>query len=159
VKLRALVALIALALAGASLAYAAPKAMNGNGNGNGPKTDTSTTTTTHGKKPPKTGPGCKPAVAVILKGTYTGTTDTTNDFIVVNVTGGNHHAKAYKALGNNNVYYTSSTKFNGPGHHAVGDLKTGDRLVVRAPVCKADLANGGTPTLTAKRVTAHTPKS
>jgi hypothetical protein len=30
-----------------------------------------------------------------------------------------------------------------------------DRVVVQAKVCKADLAQGATPALTAKRVVAH----
>jgi hypothetical protein len=153
VKLKALVALVVLGLAGASLAYAAPQAVSKKPN---PQTSTGTTTNPNqGKKSP-TGPGCRPRVVVILKGTYNGTmgTDGTGTYFVVHVTGGNHFAKTYKST-DTNVYYDSSTKFKGPGHKAVGDLKTGDRLVVWAPVCKADVAKGP---LSAKGVLAHTPK-
>jgi hypothetical protein len=147
VKLKALVALVALGLAGASLAYAAPKsAANGN-----PHTGTTTTTSEHGKKPP-----CTPRVAVILKGTLNSVAGDKTSFSV-HVDAGNHFAKAYKGS-DTTVGVDGSTKFNRRGHHGIDDLVTGDRLVVRAAVCKADLANGATPSLTAKRVTAHPAK-
>lgn len=160
-KLRALVALIALALAGASLAYAAPKALSKK-----PDPATSTGATTHGKKP-KTGPGCRPRVVVILRGTYdateTGTVDNTSvTWLDVHVNGGNHFSKRYRYKVTNTdtkVYVDGSTKYKGPGHHALGDLEPGDRLVIRAPICKQDLTAETPPDLTAKRVLAHTPKS
>jgi hypothetical protein len=154
VKLKALVALIALGLAGASLAYAAPKAVSTNPH-------TSTGTTTHGKKPPKTGPGCKPQVAVILKGTLGGLPVSATPLpwsVQVTRTGGNHASKNYTSVP---VLVTidTSTKINRQGHHLATDLQNGDRVLVHARVCKADLANGGQPSLTATRVVAHPPKS
>ncbi|HXH96021.1 MAG TPA: hypothetical protein VNH40_02330 [Gaiellaceae bacterium] len=164
-KLKALVALVVLGLAGASLAYAAPQAVSKKPN---PQTSTGTTTNeNNGKKPKTTGENCKPKVVVILKGTYDGIgTVTVNNvemtYLAVHVNGGNRFAKPYRFKVTNtdtNVYVDSSTKYKGPGHHAVGDLKVGDRLVIRAPVCKADVKGDKTPDLTAKRVLAHTPKS
>jgi hypothetical protein len=162
VKLKALVGLIALGLAGASLAYAAPKAVSGNGNGNGPKTETSTTATTHGQKPPKTGEGvCRPRVSLVLKGTLNGVAGDKAS-LSVHVTGGSHLArKAYKGA-DVTVGVDNSTKFNRNGHKSIDDLVAGDRLVVQTrAVCKADYAPGGTlpSTLTAKRVTAHPAKT
>jgi hypothetical protein len=156
VKPRALVALVVLALAGASLAYAAPKAVSTN-----PHTTTNGTTT-HGKKPPKSGPGCKPAVSLILKGTLNSVAGDKSS-ISVHVSGGSHLAKkTYKGT-DVTVLVDSSTKFNRNGHHSIDDLVAPtDRLVVQTrAVCKADYAQGGTlpTTLTAKRVTAHPAKT
>jgi hypothetical protein len=161
VKLKALVALIALGLAGASLAYAAPKAVKTKPS---PTPGNSAHTNTNGKKPSTTDPTtCRPRVVVIVKGTFDGAA-TDNSYIMVKVTGGNRFARPYKIAYKNtqvdlDVLVTASTKYKGPGHNAIGDLKTGDKLVIRAPSCKAALAGGATPPLTATRVLAHTPKS
>lgn len=147
-KLKALVALVALALAGASLAYAAPKAV-----GKKPPTTTNGTTT-HGKKPPKQGPGCKPMVAVILRGTLDGIASDKSS-LSLHVTGGNHFGKVYKGT-DPTVLIVGSTKINRRGHHSLDAFVGGDRLLVHARACKADFANGGEPSsLTARRVTAQ----
>jgi hypothetical protein len=39
----------------------------------------------------------------------------------------------------------------------LGELKSGFRVLIQARVCKADLANGATPALTATKVIAHDP--
>jgi len=41
----------------------------------------------------------------------------------------------------------------------VGALAPNDRLLVSAKACKADLANGGMPDLTAKKIAAHPARS
>ena len=43
------------------------------------------------------------------------------------------------------------------GLTALRALVVNDRVKIEARVCKADLANGATPALTAKRLVAHTP--
>ncbi len=43
----------------------------------------------------------------------------------------------------------------GTNSKTLADLLAGDRVLVQAKVCKADLAQGATPPLTAKRVVAH----
>jgi hypothetical protein len=39
----------------------------------------------------------------------------------------------------------------------LSELKPGFRVLIQARVCKADLANGATPALTASKVIAHDP--
>jgi hypothetical protein len=135
-KLRTLVAVMVLAAVTASAALAA--APSGKG------------------KPPTTGPGCKPAVAVILTGTLAANGAAAPSTLSVTVTGGNHFAAAYKkATQPVSVSITSTTRINRQGDHNPADLKSGDRVNVHARTCEADLANGATPALTATRVTAH----
>src|SRR6476646_1626077 len=49
-----------------------------------------------------------------------------------------------------------------PGVHGnqatMADLAMGDSVKVKAKVCRADLASGATPALTARKVDAHAPK-
>ena len=144
-KTRAVLAMIAIGLLGAGLAAAVAVAKAPPGHGN--------TNTTTGKAP-----HCTPRVSVILKGSLHA--DATPTDVWIDVSGGNRFARAYKAGTQPvDVKLTDSTKINVNGHHTVGDLKQGYRAVVRAQVCKSDLANGQTPQLTAKRVTAHPPTS
>ena len=105
-----------------------------------------------GKGKPKTGPGCKPAVAVILKGTLTGV----GNPLIVNVTSANHWGQAYIGSGKQ-IKTTADTKVRGQGMKSLGELKAGFSVLIQARVCKADLANGATPALTATKVIAHDP--
>jgi hypothetical protein len=147
-KVKALVSFAVLGLVGASVAFAAPPPGKGNPH--------STTTTT--AKPATTGPGCKPAIAVILKGTLTA--DGTATSISMHVTGGNRFARGFKTAGNANVALTpGSTKVIRGGKAAATDLKNNDVVNVQARACKADMANDATPALTAVRITAHAPSS
>jgi hypothetical protein len=107
-------------------------------------------------KPPVTGAGCKPSVAVIVTGTLAA--DGTASSLSVNVTGGNHAAQVYKQAPQPiSIVVTSSTKISRQGHHLATDLKNHDRVNIQAKACKADLANttATPPALTATRVTAH----
>jgi hypothetical protein len=133
-KVRAIVVGAALALLGASVAVAAPPAGKG--------------------KPATTGAGCKPMIAVILKGTLAADAGTAPTALSVNVTGGNHFAAAWKSKPVS-VALTSSTKVNRQGDQNAADLKSGDKVNIQARSCKADLANNAVPSLTATRVTAH----
>ena len=134
-KLRAVVVGAALALLGASVAVAAPPTGKG--------------------KPATTGAGCKPMIAVILKGTLAADAGAAPTSLSVNVTGGNHFAAAWKNKPAVSVALTSSTKVNRQGDQNAADLKSGDTVNIQAKSCKADLANNAAPSLTATRVTAH----
>ena len=104
-------------------------------------------------KPNTTGAGCKPAVAVILKGTLTGV----GSPLTVKVTSANHWGKAYVGGSDKQVAVNTATKVRGQGMKQLSELKTGFRVLIQARVCKADLANGAMPALTATKVIAHDP--
>src|SRR6266542_4361805 len=113
-------------------------------------------------KPPSTGPGCKPQVSVILKGTIAetpGNTATLPFDLKVNVNHSNKHGRAYVAATQPvTVTLTTDTKIrrnDTSGLAALQAMVAGDRVLAQARVCKADLANGATPALTAKQVVAH----
>jgi hypothetical protein len=57
------------------------------------------------------------------------------------------------------IQVTSATKISRQGGSSAADLKSGDLVNVRAQTCKAGLANGATPSLTASRVVAHPAKA
>lgn len=103
-------------------------------------------------KPPTTGEGCKPKVTVVLKGTLASASSAS---LSMNVTRGNRWARAYVSAGTASVTVDSTTKVRRNGKKTLADLVTDDRVLVQARVCKADLAEGATPTLTAVRVVAH----
>jgi hypothetical protein len=134
-KLKAGVLAGVLALFGASVAVAAPPAGKG--------------------KPATTGTGCKPMVSVILKGTLAADAGSSPTSLSVNVSGGNRFAAAWKNHPGVSVALGGSTKVNRQGDTNAADLKSGDKVSIRAKSCKADLANNATPALTAARVTAH----
>lgn len=166
---KAIVAALALAALGVSTALAAPppgKNKHQPGTTTTGGTDTTTTTTTTGTdettttssrkgKPPTSGTGCRPQVAVILRGTLAADGAAAPFSLSLTVTGGNRAAKAYKA-GTQPVALdvTAATRVSRRGDHDPADLKTGDRANVEARACKADLAGGATPALTATRITA-----
>lgn len=107
-------------------------------------------------KPPTTGVGCKPKVTVVLKGTLAATPGATTAALLVNVTKGNRFARAYVAASQPTaVLVDADTKVRRQGKKTLGDLLSGDRVLVQARACKADLAAGATPALTASRVVAH----
>jgi len=117
-------------------------------------------------KPPATGPGCKPRVSVILKGTVAvapGTAATLPFSLQANVAHANLFGQAYvKATQPVSVTVTNKTKVKLgklKGLAALRALQVHDGVRIQALACKADLANGAIPALTAKRVDAHHPKS
>lgn len=109
-------------------------------------------------KPVTAGPGCKPMVTVVLKGTL----DTASaSSLSVDATSGNRWGRAYVAgTGLTTVGVDASTKIrrNGNTTLATGLVK-GDRVLLQARTCKADLAANATPPLTAARVVAHPAKA
>ena len=106
-----------------------------------------------GKGKPKTGEGCKPRIAVMLKGTLTGA----GSPLTVKVTSANHWGKPYVGGSDKSIAVNSDTKVRGQGMKQLSELKSGFRVMIQARVCKADLANGATPALTATKVIAHDP--
>ena len=102
-----------------------------------------------GKGKLTTGAGCKPKVTVVLKGTL-GVPGVTS--FTVNVTSGNRWGRAYDEA-SHTILVNSDTKVRRPG---LDVLVAGDRVLVQARACKADLlATGAPPGLTAVRVVAH----
>lgn len=134
-KLRTMVAAAALAAVAASSALAAPPP---------------------GKGKPTTGPGCKPAVAVVLRGTLAADGAAAPFTLSFTAKSGNRFAQTYVKAGQPlSISVTAQTKINRQGDKNPADLKSGDVAMVQARVCKADLANGATPAPTATRVSAH----
>ena len=105
-------------------------------------------------KPPATGEGCKPKVTVVLKGVLTGAP------LTVDVTSANRWGRAYVVgATSTSVTTDADTKVRRQGKKTLADLVVGDRVFVQAKVCKADLAEGAKPPLTAVRVVAHPAKA
>src|SRR5213596_2152783 len=112
-------------------------------------------------KPPKTGAGCKPAVKVVLSGVLAADidpADTDTSFTMV-VKHSNKHGRAYKTAGSATIMVDSKTRIRRQGAHNLGALAPNDRVLVGAKVCKADLADGAMPALTAKKINAHPAKT
>ena len=105
-------------------------------------------------KPPTTGDGCKPKVTVVLKGILTAAP------LSVDVTRANRWGRAYaEGTASTPVLVNADTKVRRKGKALIGELVVGDRVLVQARVCKADLAEGAMPELTAVRVVAHPAKA
>ena len=106
-----------------------------------------------GKKP-TTGAGCKPQVTVVLKGTLKVAP------LSVDVTSGNRWGRAYvEGTANTPITVNDDTKVRRQGKAEIGDLELGDRVLVQAKVCKADLKDNAMPALTARMVVAHPAKA
>jgi len=114
-----------------------------------------------GKGKPRTGEGCKPKIAVVLKGTLV---SASTSLLSMNVTGANRWGRAYKTAGTASVKLDTKTKVRGGGMKTladlVADLKAGDRVHVQARVCKDDLKDPtAKPDLTATKVIGHPAKA
>lgn len=109
-------------------------------------------------KPNTTGDGCKPMVTVVLKGTIA---QPSSNSVVVNVTRSNRWGRAYVvATQPTTVSVDAKTKLRLNGNKkTLTDLDTDYRVLVQARACKADLAEGATPVLTAARIVAHPKKT
>lgn len=107
-------------------------------------------------KPPATGAGCKPRIAVVLKGTLASTPGASATALSVNVKSANRWGRAYVTASQpRSIGVDAGTKVRRQGKKTLGGLVSGDRVLVQARVCKADLANDATPALTASKVIAH----
>jgi hypothetical protein len=112
-------------------------------------------------KPPGTGDGCKPNVKVVLKGVLAPDVDPADgdvSFVMV-VKHSNRFGRAWKQAGSATVNVDQKTKIRRKGARNLGALAPNDRVQVGAKVCKADLANGAMPDLTARRIGAHPAKT
>jgi hypothetical protein len=94
-----------------------------------------------GKGPNPTGPGCKPKVTVLLKGTLTSNPAFVGAGIfTMNTTGANKHGKNFVGGLDETIAVSADTKIrrqNSP--KLVASLELGDRAVVHIRACKADL--------------------
>jgi hypothetical protein len=106
-------------------------------------------------KPKTTGEGCTPKVTVVLKGTLTGAP------LSVDVTSANRWGRAYvPGTASTSVSVdANTTKVRRQGKAVITELVVGDRVLVQARACKANLAEGAMPPLTAVRVVAHPAKA
>jgi hypothetical protein len=105
-------------------------------------------------KPATTGVGCKPAVQVVLKGTLAGAPGAGTSFTVT-VKSGNSFAKRYVSTAPLTITLTPDTKIRRQGAKSAASLLVGDRVLVQARVCKADLTGATAPSLTARMIVAH----
>ena len=116
----------------------------------------------HPGKPghPTTGPGCKPSVGIKLKGTLANDPATADTSFEMTVTKANKHGRAYVSAAQPvtiNVDAKTKIRRKAPGTaptQTLDSLAMGDRVEVKSKACKADLANGATPQLTARHVKA-----
>jgi hypothetical protein len=112
-------------------------------------------------KPPRSGQGCKPAVKVVLAGVLAADVDPADgdtSFTMV-VKHSNRFGRAYKLAGTATINVDQKTRVRRQGAHNLGALAPNDRLLVSAKACKADLANGAMPDLTAHKIAAHPARS
>jgi opacity protein-like surface antigen len=139
-KIKVFLAGLAVAALAASSAVAAPPA---------------------GKGKPRTGEGCQPQVAVVLKGKLT---SASTGSLTMSVTGANRWGRAWKTAGTATATLNDKTKVRGGGMKTVADLvadlKAGDRVMVKARRCKDDLKDPVTNlALTATMVVGHPAKA
>jgi hypothetical protein len=112
------------------------------------------------KKPP-TGPGCKPAVSVILKGTLTSDPEFVGaGTFTMNTTGGNKVGKVFVGGAAETITVGANTKVRRQGDaKLIASLEIGDRAVVHLKACKGALPLDAAEltALTALRVNAKAP--
>jgi hypothetical protein len=111
----------------------------------------------HPGKGPKQKSSCKPAVTVMLAGTLAADVDPQDGdtSFVLTVKQSNRHGRAYKTAGTATILVDAKTRVRRQGAKTLGALAPNDRVHMTAKACKADLKNGGTPDLTARKIGAH----
>ena len=112
-------------------------------------------------KPSKTGANCRPKVTVMLSGVLAPDVDPQDgdSSFVLTVKHANRHGRAYKQAGSATILVDAKTRIRRSGDKTLGALAPNDRVHVTAKVCKADLADGAMPDLTARKVGAHPAKA
>jgi hypothetical protein len=110
-------------------------------------------------KPPTQGPGCKPSISVILRGTLTSDPGLGATSFTMNVTGTNVHGKSLKGLPVTITVDPAKTKVRRQGAKTIDALALNDRALVQLKRCKADLplTQATVDDVAASRVTAHPP--
>jgi hypothetical protein len=131
--------LLALALVAAALSVSAATAAPPPGKG----------------KPDKTGANCKPNVSIVLKGTLTSDPGASDTSFTMKVLKTNKHGSAYLKAGEATILVDAKTKVRRKGAKMLDALALNDRVNVKAKACKAELKDGATPALTARKVDAH----
>jgi hypothetical protein len=145
-KFRILVLALVTALVGASVAFAHDNPGNGRPSAKPGK--------------PTTGPNCRPRVKVVLRGTLANDPAAGDTSLQLNVTKANRHGRAYvSAAQPMTVNVDAKTKIRRKAQGSdpsktFESLAMGDQVKLDAKACKADLANGATPALTARHVLA-----
>ncbi len=108
-------------------------------------------------KPPATGDNCRPRVTVVLKGTVGSASATA---LAMTVTHSNRWGRAWADAGSATMAVDQDTKVRRKGNKTLAaQLVSGDRVLVQARACKADLADDAMPALTAARIVAHPAKA
>jgi hypothetical protein len=107
-------------------------------------------------KPATTGANCKPKVTVVLKGKLT---SAATGSLAMEVSQANRWGRQWATLGTATVVVDTATKVRRNGEKLLTDLVPGDRLLVQARACKADLTAATAPALTGVRVVAHPAKA
>jgi hypothetical protein len=107
-------------------------------------------------KPVTTGTHCKPKVTVVLKGKLT---SAAAGSLAMDVSQANRWGRAWATLGTATVVVDDTTKVRRNGKKLLTDLVVGDRMLVQARACKADLTAETAPALTGVRVVAHPAKA
>jgi hypothetical protein len=148
-KLRLLVVGFCVVGLAASSALGAPPP--GNGKPENPGAAAAT-----GAKPSLTGANCKPKVTVVLKGKLT---SASAGSLAMDVSWANWWGRAWATVGTATVVVDDTTKVRRDGKKLLTALVAGDRLLVQARACKADLTAATAPTLTGLRVVAHPAKA
>jgi hypothetical protein len=147
-KFRILVLALLTALVGASVAFA-----HDNNPGKGKPA----------AKPakPTSGPNCRPRAKVMLKGTLANDPVAGDMSFMLTVSKANKHGRAYVSAAQPisvNVDAKTKVRRKAPGSKptkTMDSLAMDDVVKLDAKACKADLKDGGTPDLTARRVKAH----
>ena len=113
------------------------------------------------KKPSPTGPGCKPAVSVILKGTLTNDPEFVGaGTFTMNTTGGNKAGKVFVGGAAETITVGADTKVRRQNAlKLIASVESGDRAVVHLRACKGALPLDAAEltALTALRVNAKAP--
>ncbi|MEP6910946.1 MAG: hypothetical protein ABI896_11015 [Actinomycetota bacterium] len=114
-----------------------------------------------GKGKPNAGSTCHPRVMVVLKGTLANDPAEGDTSFQLTVTKSNRHGRAYVSAAQPiTVNVDAKTKFRRKAEgtsptKTLDSLTMGDVVKFQAKACKADLANGATPDLTARHVKAR----
>lgn len=89
-------------------------------------------------KPPAKGPGCKPNIAVMLKGSLTSDPVAGAPSFTMKVSGANQHGQSLKGL-TVTIALDAKTKIRRQGAKTIESLALNDRASVELHRCKADL--------------------
>jgi hypothetical protein len=148
-RLRLLVVAVCVSGLAVSSALATPPPGKGKPESTGKHATTGTT-------PSPTGVGCKPKVMVVLKGKLT---SASTGSLAMSVSSSNRWGRQWATLGTATVVVDTTTTVRRNGKKLVTDLIAGDRLLVQARACKADLTATTAPALTGLHVVAHPAKA